>query len=91
MDGAHQPWMLLHAWKQDQFSQLILLCDLMMAPKEGNEKVDKSGRKEQHVINALKKSKCEDVRKELNDAKVTFLLSDTECNSAVLNVLLKMM
>lgn len=28
MDSAQQPRLLLHAWKANQFSQLIYLCDL---------------------------------------------------------------
>lgn len=53
MDSVHQPWMLLHAWKPDQFSQFIHLCDLMATLGEGNGKVNKSGRKELHMINNI--------------------------------------
>lgn len=62
MDSAHQPWMLLHAWKPDQFSQLIHLCDLMTTLRQETGEVNKTGRKEQHMINNIRKKqmlRCE--------------------------------
>ena len=46
MDDTHQPYMLLHTWKPDQFSRLIHLCDLMATFGQEDGEVDKAGRHE---------------------------------------------